>query len=270
MEKISVIIPAYNCEKYINKCIDNLLAQSGGSLEIIVINDCSGDNTLKILQGYGEKIHLIDLKENKGSAAARNEGLKAVSGDFVLFVDSDDYLDKDCIARLMEAENRTKADIIRFSLLREYPDKTEKYENNIFGTKEFIGKKDFKERIYPLFLKGISLNSICRTLFKTEVIRGIRFDSSLKTAEDALFSLEAYTKAESFLSLSSLYYHYYQGGAGLTGNGISVKEKYRCNLVLSKAIAGHLAAWGMDSPGNKISAYMRLVRITFDKIKRSR
>ena len=91
---VSVIVPAYNAEKSIKKCIDSLLNQTLKEIEVIVINDCSPDNTLDILKEYGKKIVLIDNKKNLGPAASRNKGLDIAKGKYIGFVDSDDYVDK--------------------------------------------------------------------------------------------------------------------------------------------------------------------------------
>ena len=96
MPKISVIIPVYNVEKYLPKCLDSLINQTLSDIEIICINDCSTDNSLEILEEYAskdERIKIIDLKENQGAAAARNKGLEIAKGEYLGFVDPDDYVD---------------------------------------------------------------------------------------------------------------------------------------------------------------------------------
>ena len=97
MKKVSVIIPTYNSGKYIEECINSVINQTYTNLEIIVVDDCSNDNTLSILKKYKDKrIKLIKLEENKGVSYARNRGIDFSSGEFICFLDSDDYwyLDK--------------------------------------------------------------------------------------------------------------------------------------------------------------------------------
>jgi len=89
---VSVIVPAYNASKTINRCLDSILKQTMNKIEVIVINDCSKDNTLDILKSYGNKIVLINNKKNLGPAGSRNKGLDKAQGDYISFVDADDYI----------------------------------------------------------------------------------------------------------------------------------------------------------------------------------
>lgn len=104
MEKVTLIVPVYNSEKYIGKCLDSILAQSYGNFEIMVINDGSKDSSQEIIreyqQKYPDKIIAIE-QENKGVARTRNESVLKASGDYIMFVDNDDYLDKDYIETFM-------------------------------------------------------------------------------------------------------------------------------------------------------------------------
>ena len=97
MPKVSVIIPIYNTEKYLRKCLDSVCNQTLSDIEIICVNDCSTDNSLEILEEYASKdnrIKLIDFKENKGAAVARNAGIDEAKGEYIGFVDSDDFVDE--------------------------------------------------------------------------------------------------------------------------------------------------------------------------------
>lgn len=118
--KISIIVPAYNCQLYIKECLDSLLSQTYDNLEIIVVNDGSSDNTRSICEEYSVKnssIYLIN-QENKGEAGARNTGLSQASGEFIAFVDSDDYIDSNMIELLYNAIKSSKADLAVSSISR--------------------------------------------------------------------------------------------------------------------------------------------------------
>ena len=91
--KLSIIIPVYNVEKYLPKCLDSILNQSFKDFEIICINDGSSDNSLKILEEYKDKRIIIINKENAGSGVARNAGLEIAKGEYIFFVDGDDWLE---------------------------------------------------------------------------------------------------------------------------------------------------------------------------------
>ena len=102
--KLSIVIPVYNCENYINRCIDSILNQTYKDYELILVNDGSKDNSLKIIREYEKKydfIHVIDQK-NSGPAIARNTGLKNANSPYIMFIDSDDYIDKDYVSSYMK------------------------------------------------------------------------------------------------------------------------------------------------------------------------
>lgn len=109
--KVSVIVPAYNSKNYINACVDSLLAQTYPSVEIIVVNDGSTDETRDILLSYGDKIRLID-QENQGVSTARNHGLSEATGDYLLFVDSDDFIDANYIEKMVKAAVKYNSDLV--------------------------------------------------------------------------------------------------------------------------------------------------------------
>ena len=92
MKKVSVIVPVYNTSKYLDECINSIIKQTYKNLEIIFINDSSNDDSLEVISKYKDKrIKIIDLKENKGVAVARNKGIEISTGDYICFLDSDDY-----------------------------------------------------------------------------------------------------------------------------------------------------------------------------------
>lgn len=115
--KFSIIVPVYNVEAYIGKCLESILGQSYSEFEIIVVNDGSKDNSGNIIQEYEKKDRRIRyfLKKNGGLSDARNYGIKYVTGDYILFLDSDDYLEKDLLFHLHEVLEEKKVDLVRFS-----------------------------------------------------------------------------------------------------------------------------------------------------------
>ena len=114
MYKLSVIIPIYNVEQYLRKCLDSVCNQTLEDIEIICINDCSPDNSLEILKEYQKndnRIKIIDFKENRGVAAARNEAIKIAKGEYIGFVDSDDWIDLDFYEKLYKKASYTSSQI---------------------------------------------------------------------------------------------------------------------------------------------------------------
>ena len=269
MKKISVIIPAYNSEKYIERCIDSLLAQQGAELEIIAVNDGSSDNTLQKLLKYGDRI-IVKSIENSGAANARNVGLSCVHGDFVMFLDADDYLRPGAAKRLAEAQSEHNADIVRFRYEYVYKDSSTFVPDCQISERKFLKKNEFSKKLYPMFFDGIYLNSVCMSVYKRSVVEGVRFRTDMVTAEDAVFSLAAFTNAESVQFIPDVIYEYYQSNEGLTGRGISVVRKYRDNFTFAGETARYLKKWGMSNPLNYIRVFIRPIRLTFDKLRRIR
>lgn len=265
--KVSVIIPAYNCEKYIDKCLESVFAQNYPNLEVIVINDGSTDGTAKRLEKYENKIHLITT-ENGGSSNARNIGLENAKGDFILFLYSDDYYEKHTICDLLDFQRETDADIIHFGYKLISPNGSITFPDDTFRCDVKIEKPDFAREVYPYFITGINLNSACFALYKKSCIKDLRFSTDMKTAEDAVFNLSAYTNAQSVASLGLPYYCYMQHNNGLTGKGLGLAKKYLYNLKYSMVIMKFLDKWGMDSFYWKIRTIIRPAVLTLDKLMR--
>lgn len=264
--KISVIVPAYNCQSTIKRCIDSILNQTGAEIEVVCVNDGSRDNTREILEGYSDRIVLINI-ENGGVANARNVALSAASGDYIMFCDSDDEVLPGCIEMVSKKLQQTDADIIRFEYLIS---KNNERSKPLHYAKEeaFIEKKDFPKKVYPEFIKGIFLNSLWNHCFRKELLEGLSFPKDMKTAEDAFFCLNVYSRAKTVLFLTEEYYLYVQSDGSLTAKGLAVREKYRCNFMLSKEILRHLPDWGMNTLYWRTRTRLRPFFLTIDKIRR--
>ena len=131
---VSIIIPVYNVEKYLRQCLDSVINQTYKDIEIIVVNDCSPDNSLQIIKEYQQKddrIVLVDLEKNGGVGLARKEGMKVAKGKYITFVDSDDWVKKDYIEVLYNSIIKYNTDVV-FS-------KFERYDNN---SKNIINNKE--------------------------------------------------------------------------------------------------------------------------------
>lgn len=198
--KVSIIIPAYNAEKYIKKCLESVVNQTYKNIEVIVINDGSTDNTLEIIKKYKD-IVLID-QENAGVSASRNSGIKKSTGDYIMFVDSDDYIDLDMVEKMINISNNGKTDIIRCGYIREYKDKSVPFK--MVDKSIYV---DDKNVVYNKFVKDYTLSSPCCQLIKKELIKKT-FDESISMGEDYLFNLDIYTNASTFMFTNETYYHY--------------------------------------------------------------
>lgn len=139
--KISIIIPIYNAEKYLEKCLDSIVKQTYKNIEIICVNDGSKDNSINILSRYNKMDNRIVLinKENNGLSSARNIGLASATGEFVMFVDSDDWIDIDTCEKCLKIMNKYSVDVVMFSYVREYENKSN--PKIIFNEDIFLMKK---------------------------------------------------------------------------------------------------------------------------------
>ena len=130
--KLSIIVPVYNVEKYLNRCIDSLLAQNLPSYEILLINDGSTDRSYEIMQTYQAKypdrIRLFS-QPNSGQGAARNLGVQAALGEYITFVDSDDYVEKNCYSSLIALADQHRCDILLFDWFTDYGSRLQAFQS---------------------------------------------------------------------------------------------------------------------------------------------
>ena len=120
--KVSIIVPVYNCEKYIERCMDSLINQTLTDIEIIVIDDESKNATFEILKEYEKKDKRIKLltKKNSGVSSSRNKGIELAIGKYIAFVDGDDWIDLDCVEKMYDVAEKNKTDITMCSYTREF------------------------------------------------------------------------------------------------------------------------------------------------------
>lgn len=188
-KKVSIIIPVYNTEEYLNDCFDSVLRQNFKNLEVIVINDCSTDGSLDIIKKY-QKEHgfiLINNKNNLGLARSRNLGIKKATGDYIVFLDSDDMLYDNNIRLLLENALRYEADLV-ISKLNSFNSKGEYgYYSDKYIDDYFVGNlKDNK--------KIVNCISVCSKLYKASLIKDIKFLEGT-VHEDNSFTIRAYYNA---------------------------------------------------------------------------
>lgn len=110
-EKVSIIIPVYNCEKYLKKCVDSILEQTYDNFELLLVNDGSTDNSLEVCKSFKDKRIKVINKKNGGASSARNAGLDKASGDYVMFVDSDDFIHQNTVKELYNNLKKYKAEV---------------------------------------------------------------------------------------------------------------------------------------------------------------
>lgn len=217
--KISIIVPIYNVEKYIGKCLTSLINQTYKNLEILLINDGTKDNSIKEVEKFNDKRIRLYNKKNGGLSSARNFGLKFATGDYVMFVDSDDWLDVFCVEKCVNELEKKDYDLIYFPYIREYLDgsypRTTYTENKVFGSQKEVLNNIVRKLIgpinnelkYPTMME--SNNTAWAKLYKKSIIENIEFtDLKITATEDLVFNIKACCKVTSAKFITSTYYHY--------------------------------------------------------------
>lgn len=224
MKTVSVIVPVYNAEKYIDKNIKSILNQTYQNLEVIVINDGSTDKTLDILKkySYDDRLKIINQK-NHGVSHARNIGIDFSTGMYIYFVDSDDYLSECTIEILMSNINRYNADISCCGHLLERP------QGNIaiYGTNKLLIMN--KEEAILELLKGDKIEpGVWSKLYKKSVLEDLKFDESIKINEDYLFNMYAFNNANTIVFEDKPLYHYVLHSNSATTSTINLFKVKDC------------------------------------------
>lgn len=202
--KISVIIPVYNAEQYLRQCLDTVLQQTLSRIEILLIDDASSDGSLVIIDEYlaaDDRVQLIQLKQNSGVSTARNSGIEKAIGEYVIFLDADDYwVDSRMLQQLYDKVTAKQADLISFGFCR--IDEAGDRSGFKVETSSVINLKQQNnwQIKYNVWAKLISRKLL------TE--HAIRFESSLVMGEDALFSIAVYCNANSLVTVDEVYYCY--------------------------------------------------------------
>lgn len=203
--KISIIVPAYNVEKYITKCVMSLLEQTYKNLEIIIVNDGSVDSTGEIVDAFVEKdkrIYAIHQK-NGGLPNARNTGLRCATGQYVMFLDSDDWLEPNCCENIIQEIEKENADLLFFEYYKEFKDKTvtvQTYKNK----KLIYNSKGIKE--FPIY--DMRTITAWGKIYSKKLIGNNLFDEKMKTAEDVGFNYHIYDKVNVAVYINVPLLHY--------------------------------------------------------------
>ncbi len=209
MEKalISVIIPVYNVAEYIDRCIESLLSQTYSNIEIILINDGSKDNSSAICHNlanlHQEKIKVID-QENKGVSAARNAGLDIATGEYIAFVDADDWVSSGYLEKLYTAVIENDADLASCGFVEWYNENKQK--KHIRPKPGVYSKKEFYQTM------RLNQVPLWATMYKRSIIEQhrIRFDMLLRRMEDGCFVAEYCAYCDKFVTIPEHLYYYYQ------------------------------------------------------------
>ena len=216
-DKISVIVPCYNVEKYVSKCLDSLINQTYENLEIICVEDSSTDNTLKILKDYSKKdkrIKIVKNKQNSGLSFSRNEGIKNATGAYLGFIDSDDYVDLNFYEVLYTSLKKNKADISVCDMKVVYEQTKTEVISKCYDGEEF--------NLLNVVNSGLAA-SACNKLFKKEIFDKYLFEVG-KVNEDIAVVIPAMVNCKNISYAKDVYYYYIQRSGSIQNSEFSDKR----------------------------------------------
>ena len=222
---ISVVVPCYNVEKYINECVDSLVAQSYGNLEILLIDDGATDKTADIARDYASKYDNIHYhhRENGGLSAARNTGIEHAKGEYIAFVDSDDWVEPDYIEKLYSAISRTHAEISVCGFRKEeMEDKVVIFDNN-----KVISAHEAMEILGDIYPKeNVLLVIAWNKLYNMQLFNNVRFPEG-RIHEDEFTSHRIISGADSIATVAEPLYHYRIREGSITASDKSQDLRHR-------------------------------------------
>ena len=207
-DKISVLVPAYNMAPWIEKTMESILAQSHTNLEVIAVNDGSTDETGRILDGFAARDRRVTVlhQENQGLVAAREAGLRRITGDYVTFVDGDDTVEPDLYQRLLANAKRYDADISHCGISFDYPDG---HAEAHYGT-GMVLVQDRIEGLQELLRAERIEPSLCSKLYARHLVDDSCLDLTVVNNEDLLRNFVLFDRAERSVFEDVCGYHYYQ------------------------------------------------------------
>ena len=214
---ISVIVPIYNVEKYIEKSLRSLFSQTKtDGVEFILVNDCTPDNSMTVVQRVINDFPIIDVKvinnkENQGSAATRQNGQNVAQGEYLAFIDSDDYCDPTMLEDMYAEAVKTNADIVVADFYFTYPDREEVHSQNLSGTPVDVLRAIYRSQVYP----SIWTKMIKRSLY---VDNNIHWVKGINMGEDVVICSKLLSNAKSFAYLRKPFVHYVQNAASMVYN----------------------------------------------------
>lgn len=216
---ITIIVPVYNVEKYLEECLICLINQTYKNIEILLINDGSTDESLNIMNRYKEidtRIVIIN-RENKGVLYTRVEGYKEANGKYITFVDSDDWIELNTIETLYKNIVKYNADVVKANI--SYNDSKEPIRKFFAAEKiKFIDKKNFEPEFYDMLFKNVTINSLCAQMFKKDILSDSinNIDTSITLGDDLEFNIQLYKNIKNILFMEDVLYHYRNNPSSIT------------------------------------------------------
>lgn len=232
--KVSIIIPVYNGEKFLTRCLDSVVKQVYKNLEIIIVDDASTDSTKEIIKKYAEndgRIIPFYQSVNKGVSAARNVGLRAATSDYIMFMDSDDEIVPSAIRRMVDLANRYNSDFVDSYHLLKYTKKSGKVisftENKVPKRTLVLGSIKDNEKILNMSVY------ITGKLIKKSLLEDLEFDESFRCYEDMILEHQIKTRMKNYVFMNTCIYIYYQRSDSLVN---TLGKNHLCYIDASKKV----------------------------------
>lgn len=239
--KVSVVIPIYNVEKYLDRCISSVVNQTYENIEIILVDDGSPDNCPAICNDWAKKDNRIKVihKQNAGLGMARNTGIDHATGDYIFFFDSDDYVDERIVEKCVDSAVKTNADTVVYGRKDLFEDGTV-IEKRINSKKSFYCGNEIKNIILPgMFTYDFGFGvSAWGKMFSLDIIRNneLRFKSEKEIiSEDAYFTLEYFSNVSGLFLISEGLYYYFKRNNSLSRSFKKDRQQMN-NIFLLKSI----------------------------------
>ena len=291
-ELISVIVPVYKVEQYLQKCVDSLINQTYKNLEIILVDDGSPDTCPQICDDYAKKDNRIKVvhKENGGLSDARNAGMEVATGEYVSFIDSDDYVALDFFETLLSVIKAENSDIVECDLIRFN-------ENQSVEVPKFTGKTrsfDTKDGLLKLIVEDEFHQHVWNKLYKADITLDVLYDKG-KLNEDEFWTYQIFGRAKKITKIDKPMYYYLQRAGSIMGVGYNlrrldalegkvnrqeyVEKKFpdirvqsKVNLYLSclfayQCVLKHMKGEDKAKAKKIIKGYVKRYRFTFEEIK---
>jgi len=223
--KVSVIVPVYNVEEYLPQCVESIINQDCANKELVLVDDGSPDNCPNICDEYAEKYDFIRVvhKENGGLSDARNAGIREATGDYVLFVDADDFIEPGSISVIMEVAERSFPDVVFLEAQKYFPDGSTAPLGD--GIKEDAVRGKSAEEVLRFLGRSSKFpGSACTKLIKRELLSDELLFEKGRLSEDIDWSIRLLLKAKSYDYCGAVYYNYRKQRAGSITNTAGLKS----------------------------------------------
>lgn len=234
---ISILIPVYNTGRYLPSCLDSIVGQTYQDLQVIIVDDGSKDSSLRVAREYAERFPFIEVyhQDNVGVAATRNVLLSHAKGEYVLFVDSDDWIEHDMIAFLQGKADEYQADIVTCGMVVN--------DNPVNGKSSVIELWE-QDKAIKEFLRHVSFNgSLCNKLIKTSLLHNLKFHCGISYGEDALFTWYVLQRIKRVLVTDKELYHYRMNTTSISHAKWSPESKGTDHLVWASIVADTQKWW---------------------------